>query len=231
MQPTDEQIKTAVRKCREIQNSCPETTCNHRIECCTAGCPNMYYSEFLSIRLGVVDSMPKEKRLELTMACIRTYLCVSEIRPCVFLNDKMCSIYPYRHIKCRLYGMIPPKTFDRIANTVAVENKVKRETLPLSQQCPFVKLKPEWATKFPNNYVPEECIQKMETQLREIDRKDLGMDEKRQKKGFGFLTYHDWHLLFEFGPTWMETLTKLKLELNKEGKEQFLKALEEKLKQ
>ena len=229
MKPTDSQVTKALDSCRKIQKLCPETTCNHRIECCSAGCPNMYLCEFLSIREGVVDRLPRDKRTVLTLGCLRNYLMGSGSRPCVFLDEKMCSIYPHRHIKCRLYGLIPPGLFDRIANSVAKENKVARETLPLSQQCPFVKLKPEWSEQYPDGHVPEECIKEMETQLRKIDR-SLGMDEKTQDDGFGFLTYHDWHLLCEFGPEWMETLTQLRLKLGNAEKEQFLSVLEAQLK-
>lgn len=224
MNPTDIDIMKALDACQTIQDLCPQTTCDHRCECCAAGSPNMYYVEFLSIRQGVVDRLPRDKRIALTLACLRNYLMGSGPRPCVFLDEKMCAVYPHRHIKCRLYGLIPPGLFDRIADSVAKENKVERDALPLSQQCLFVKLKPEYAEMYPDGKIPEGCIKELETQLRKIDR-TLGMPEGIQNDGFGFLTYHDWHLLVEFGPKWMEMLTQLRLKLGPAEKEQFLSVL------
>jgi len=57
----------------------------------------------------------------------------------------------------------------------------------------------------------------------------LGLPKTLQDKGFGFLAYHDWHLMFELGESWMEGLTKLRLKLPEDKKEQFLDALKKAL--
>ena len=78
--------------------------------------------------------------------------------------------------------------------------------------------------RFPSGKVPEKMIKKLEKRMKWID-KGLGLDKKIQDDGFGFLTYHDWTLLVEFGEAWMANLTKLRKNLKKSEKEQFLDSL------
>lgn len=236
MDPSEDQIAYATKTAMEVYEDTPETTCCHKAACCNAGCPNMYYSEFLSVRRGAVDKMTPEERLNLTLECVKRYLQDQRTpKPCVFLKkDNMCGIYEFRHLKCRLYGLIPDSLYDWIANSVADEMGVPREEVPLCNQCEFVKVKPEFQEKFPTGKVPEDDIKAMERRMRELDR-GLGMSKETQDDGFGFLTYHDWHLLFEFGEKWMETLTQLRLKWTDEEKEKFVgdlkSALEKKLNQ
>jgi len=227
MNPSEADIASAVLEVAKVYEGCPETTCCSKAECCNAGCPNMYYGEFMAMRRGAVDSMTKAQRLNLTIECVKRYLQDQrKKKPCVFLKeDKLCGIYEYRHLKCRLYGLIPPTLYDWVANSVAMEMGVERKDVPLCNQCQDVKIKPEFREKFPNNIILEESIRKMEKRMREIDRTFLGMKQETQNEGMGFLTYHDWHLLYEFGPEWMEKLTQLRLNLTDDKKEQFVNAL------
>lgn len=230
MNPSEQEIEKAVASVREEYKNVPETVCCHKAECCNAGCPNMYWGEFLSIRRGVVDKMTSQQRIDVTVKCLQRYLYdQSKPKPCLFLGaDNKCTIYDYRHLKCRLYGLIPDSLYSLNANTVAKEMGVPREEVPLCSQCKFVKVKPEFKDKFPNNKVPQSSIKKMEKSMRELDR-GLGLEKEIQDEGFGFLTYHDWHLLFEFGEKWMESLTKIRLHCTDEEKEKFVSALKSEL--
>jgi Fe-S-cluster containining protein len=224
--PTEEDIASAVEQGQKIYEGCPETTCCSKNECCNAGCPNLYFTEFLNIRRGAVDKMPPEQRINLTIECVKRYLQDQrKSKPCVFLGkDRLCTIYPYRHFKCRTYGLIPPSLYDWIANSVSKEMGVDRSEVPLCNQCTDVKIKPEFKDKFPDGIIPEKTIRDMENHFRVLDR-TLGLSKKLQDEGFGFLTYHDWHLLFEFGPEWMETLTQFRLKWTDEQKEKFISEL------
>ena len=225
MDPSEERIANTVEKVRKVYEGCPPTICNHRAECCQAGMPNMYAGEFISLRRGAIDKMSKKDRTDLTVECIRRYLYnQKKPKPCAFLKDSMCGVYEFRPLKCRLYGLIPDSMYDRVANSVAKEMGVPREEVPLCNQCPFVKVKPEFQDRYPDGKIPEKEIKKMEKTMREYDR-SLGMKKELQDQGFSFLTYHDWHLLFEFGEEWMEKLTKLRLNLKDEEKEQFISSL------
>ena len=227
MNPTESQIESATGNLVKVYFKVPETTCSHRNECCKAGCPNMYFCEFLAIRRKFVDRWPKDKRLELTLGCLRYYVMGEGDRPCLFLGeDKMCSIYAWRHLKCRLYGLIPQKLYHWIVESVAQESGVKKEQLPLCSQCDQVRIRPECVDgpceeKFPDGKIPEDSIRKMEGDLRDVDL-SLGMPPAMQARGFGFLTYHDWHLLCELGPAWLEKLSEKRKNCDKEAKEQFL---------
>jgi Fe-S-cluster containining protein len=225
MDPSEDQIADAVAEAKKVYEGIPATTCDHRVDCCSAGCPNMYYNEFLAIRRGVVDKMSKKERIDLTIGCVQRYLQHQlELKPCVFLKDNMCSVYEHRHLKCRLYGLIPDSLYSWITKTVADDMQVDRKCLPLCNQCQFVKVAPEDAERFPDGKVPESDIKKMEKRLISLDKK-LGMKKEIQEDGFGFLTYHDWHLLFEFGEEWMEKLTQLRINLKEKQKEQFVESL------
>lgn len=223
--PTEKQVAGAVDAVRAVYYGTPETTCCSLAECCSAGMPNIYFSEFLAIRRGAVDVMNDEQRTNLTVECIRRYLQTQEKKkPCAFLKENKCSIYENRPLKCRLYGLIPNDLYDEVAEAVAAEMKRPRAEVPLCTQCPLVKVKPEFLERFPDGKVPRSAIENMENSLRKLDR-DLGMKKETQDQGFGFLTYHDWHLLFEFGEEWMEKLTKLRISWNDEKKEQFILSL------
>lgn len=224
--PTEQQIVAAVEQASKVYKEIPETTCCSRCECCNAACPNMYYAEFLSIRRGAVDKMTPEQRLNLTVECVRRYLqSQTELKPCLFLKEKLCSIYDVRHLKCRLYGLIPASLYERNVDSEAKETGLPRNQLPLCQQCPNVKVKPELLDKFPDGHVTEASIKSMELRMKQIDRNILGITQDTQDQGMGFLTYHDWHLLYEFGPAWMANLTQLRLKLNAASKEHFVQAL------
>lgn len=234
MDPTPDQVAKAVERVEKSYEGLPETTCAHRACCCESGCPNMYYAEFLNIYTGHVVALPAELRLDLTVECIRRYLTKQGPgvkKPCVFLGkDKMCAVYPYRPLKCRLYGLIPDRLYDWIVDEVSKDTGVQKEEIPLCHQCPFVKVKPEFAAAFPDGKVPEKMIQALEGKLRHNDIV-MGMPPEKQKAGMGFLTYHDWHIMLELGEGMMEVLTPLRLNLAEEKKEQFISALKEQLRQ
>ncbi len=227
MNPSEEDLARAAVEVAKVYEDCPETTCCSKAECCNAGCPNMYYSEFIAMRRGAVDKMSREQRLELTVECVKRYLQDQRTpKPCVFLQkDNKCGIYDHRHLKCRTYGLIPATLYDWIAKSVSMEMNIPINEVPLCNQCQDVKIKPEFAKKYPNNQILTATIQKMEKRMKEIDRTYMGMKEKTQEDGVGFLTYHDWHLLYEFGPEWLVNMTKLRLNLKDEEKKQFVESL------
>lgn len=232
MRPSDEKVSLAIVMTRRAYDSLPETTCKQRALCCNAGCPNMHYAEFMSIREGAVQKMAPDQRLNLTIECIKRYLKKQKDdegkpiqKPCVFLTDNKCSIYSVRHLKCRLYGLIPESMYKENVDLVAEEMGVPKEDIPLCSQCPFVKVTPEFENKFPNNKLPKQMIRDLEKTLRDVDRVVIGMPPGIQQDGFGYLTYHDWHLLFELGEEWLAKLTPLREKLSDEEKEQFVQHL------
>jgi len=61
----------------------------------------------------------------------------------------------------------------------------------------------------------------MESRIKELDR-NVGVSTTIQRDGYGFLTYHDWHLMFEFGDQMMADFTQLRLRWSDEQKEKFI---------
>jgi Fe-S-cluster containining protein len=229
MNPNEVLVEDCVKKVREIYDTLPLTTCDHKTDCCKAGNPNFYYCEFLSVREGSVDRMPKNDRLELTIECLRRYLTKQGTpKPCVFLKGNYCSIYKVRQFKCRSYGLIPQDLYAKNVKQVALEMGKPQDDVPLCKQCDRVKIRPEFKERFPGDVIPEERIKEIERSFREIDIR-LGIPKTLQDKGFGFLTYHDWHLMFELGENWMEGLSKLRVGLADDKKEQFLDVLKKAL--
>lgn len=229
---SDKAIGAAIASVDAVYDPLPQTTCDHRALCCKAGCPNMYFAEFLSIRRKYVDKMDKLSRMELTLNCIRQYLQPQDVakpKPCVFLGDKnMCGVYEARPLKCRLYGLWPKDAYDQRVDAVAKDMSVPKESISLCMQCDRVKIKPEYKDKFPNGVVPIEMIKNMEMFLRANDLQ-LGVPQKIQDEGYGYLTYHDWHIMFELGETYMSDLTMIRSKFNDAEKEQLIVMLKENL--
>ena len=68
-------------------------------------------------------------------------------------------------------------------------------------------------------------IKEIETELKSIDNVLLGISSEAQEKGFGFLVYHDWHLIFEMGTVWLEKLTPIRLRFSQKEKDDFVVSL------
>lgn len=232
MKITDDSEALAISMVRKAYLSLPSTTCKQRALCCNAGCPNMYYSEFLSMRQGAIEKMPRTERIELTVECMRRYL-TRQIgsdgkpveKPCVHLKENKCSVYDVRHLKCRLYGLIPESMYRENATAVAEEMGVPKEDIPLCSQCPFVKVTPEHENTFPNNKLPKQMILDLEKALRDVDRLVVKIPQKMQDDGYGFLTYHDWHLMYELGEEKLAMLTPLREKLTPAERDEFINAL------
>lgn len=212
----------------------PETTCKHRACCCKAGCPNMYFSEYMNIRDNHISKMNKEDRLDLLVQCVRYYLMpqyeeaegkkTAVPKPCLLLDGEMCSVYQHRPLKCRTYGLVPADMHRKVVAAVAKENGIPAEDIPLCVQCPFVKVAESSRDKFPDGVIPEEMIASIEDRISRADR-GLGISKKLQEMGYGFLAFHDWHIMCELGETWMANLTPMRLHKDKEWKEKFIEDL------
>jgi hypothetical protein len=107
--------------------------------------------------------------------------------------------------------------------------KIPLENIPLCDQCQFVEVKSNEENKFPENKIPKQMVLDLEKAVRDIDRIVLKVPETFQSQGLTFLTFHDWHLLFELGESWLANLTPLREKLNISQKEEFINALKKSL--
>lgn len=225
--PTKEQERNAIELFYKEMKQLPETYCSNTGECCKAGCPNMTYSEYLVMNELFLEK-DKKYKTEIIISCLSKYLIKQDAKKpksCLFLNDKnMCSVYDFRPFRCRLYGVIPNILYKKIVKEVSREMRVCCKFIPLCNQCKNVKIKEEFKEKFKDNIVPVEIIKRIETTLRASDY-ELGVPKQVQDNGFSYLTFHDWHILVTLGEKWMSDMTKLRLSLSDDKKEQFISSL------
>jgi len=229
MKPSEADLKIALYKADSVQGKVPSTTCSNRGECCRAGCPNMYYCEYVRMAEHVAE-LPLERRAVIIEESLRRYLkpqVVDDPKPCLFLSETIidgvitgsrCDVYEVRPLKCRLYGLIPEEMYKRNVASVAREMEVEKERVPLCVQCDQVR----------GRVMAESEIAAMEKDLRQADLV-LGMPKSVQDDGFGFLTFHDWHLMTQLGEEWLEGLSALRLRCSDDEKEQFVAALKAEL--
>jgi Fe-S-cluster containining protein len=226
----DSKKRRAIGVVREQMERLPRTTCEGRIQCCNTGCPNMTYSEYLSMREAFIDGMGKQGRLDLIIKCVRRYITKQDPllpRPCVLLTEHgTCSVYESRPFRCRTYGLISSKMYERMARAAANDAGVPVGKMPLCHQCPKVKVKPEDADSFPDGRIPDDLMEEMEAILQDNDL-NLGIPLVVQKQGMAYLTIHDWHLMTELGEAWMGNLSAIRLSDSTMAKEQFVAALKD----
>lgn len=236
--PSEDKVASAISEARACHEELPETTCKQRACCCKAGCPNMYYSEYLNMRTNL-DAMAPDESVDLLVKCVRQYLVGQTVekdgkksinqKPCVFLGrDNNCQVYAVRPMKCRTYGLVPARLHDEAVDQVSKEMGVPKNEVPLCVQCPFVKVKPEHSHKFPDGKIPEDMIRGIEQRLRNADN-SLGITKGIQNMGHSYLTFHDWHLMSELGEEWMATLTPIRQTKSEEWKDKFVQDLREAL--
>lgn len=226
--PKPADVIAAIQGTRKIREDSPRTSCRHRGCCCRAGCPNMYYSEYLGLREGYLDRMPEPWRAEFLVQCVRYYLTrqfvdgkVSE-KPCLLLSpDNRCLAYADRPLKCRTYGLVPSAMHRLVVNSVSKDTGIEKKDLPLCVQCPFVRVADEDRAAYPDDVVPEEQIARMEKEIRAKDQ-SLGISKRFQDLGLSFLTLHDWHVMCEMGEEWMAKLTPIRAEKGPEWKSKFI---------
>jgi hypothetical protein len=116
MKPSDPEIVEAIRKVINVHNQIKDPETETR-DLGVAG-PEMYYGEFLSVRVNYVDKLSKEERLDLTINCIKRYLeCGSATRLDMFDKDK--PAFEWRPIESRV------KVSSEFKNLIALTAKLR----------------------------------------------------------------------------------------------------------
>ena len=103
-------IKKKLKKLQKLYSKIPPTICNFcpkkktvEADCCKHFSPPMYFVEFLDI-LKTIEKWEPEDRSSLLSSCWRTFLNIDIVRPCVLLDQTLCSIYEARPFSCFLPG-------------------------------------------------------------------------------------------------------------------------------
>ncbi len=98
MKPSDYEIVEAVKKTNNVYNKMEDPEVEPRD--LGVGGPEMYYCEFLNVRMNYVDKLSKQERLDLTIACIKRYLEIESAEK-IDLFDKE-KAYEWRPLECRV---------------------------------------------------------------------------------------------------------------------------------
>lgn len=168
--------------------------------CCKTQSPSMFYSEFLKVYRNV-KNWNRERRKELILRALRSYLDNSLSKGCIFY-DNGCQVYDDRPFNCRMYGVIPEKNWNKRWTALKKRQGAKFEARP---QCSLVgseiPITPEMEDKwFRHTRRTEERIgvSKITINLHDLS-------------GGSYRTFHDHLLLDLFGEDILATLTNVRV--------------------
>jgi len=188
------------------------TTCAGRCECCKVACPQMNYSEFISLLTTIWSKASNDEKLDLICQSLEYFFLYdfdkfgkgSLVKPCMLLSEKgECKYYEQRPLNCRLYGLWPEEDYKKRVDAFAeaYEGKLTREELPLNTQCPDVKRVDDSVE------LTTELIQSMFDELDKLDSQILQFSDAQVKQRENYRTFHDWLLVKVLGEDWLSKLT------------------------
>jgi len=197
-----------------------KTTCPGNCFCCSVACPQMAYSEFLSLIDFIYNKLDKNFRNAIIKNSIRYFFSNSLVKPCSLLVDKRCVCYEDRPLSCRLYGIIPKEMFEKRVEGFIKNTGLKKEEIPLNTQCQYVKRV--------DNSIPltEKMIEDLYAKINNLDMGVGNFTKQQIKKRYNQRTFHDWMMRFIFGEENLCGLTTFYLAAeNKDVVDDFVKIL------
>lgn len=226
------------------------TVCCRQCSCCRVACPQMKYSEALSIVNTVWTAWAREAKVAFLMTCVRYFFSKSLIKPCPMLVGKDCLIYDDRPLNCRLYGLWPEDVYEKRVASLSKIIGLDKEKIPLNTQCPYVELKPlpcpvcngtgrvdgdqpcpdclgDGVTK--KAHLTSEKIDKMFSALDKLDRDVAGVPDEKIASYWNYRTLHDWVLFIFFGEQWLMAMTHYAMSSSAENIKAFLDVLEKEI--
>jgi len=182
------------------------TECDRRLCCCKVGCPQMNYCEFVNLITFIWNNFSNEEKINLVVKSIEYFFKYeyekwgmdSLKKPCMLLDleNKNCKVYSRRPLSCRLFGLWPEEEYEqRVAKFEKAYSKygLKREDLPLNNQCPFVKRTNSDTT------LTKSIIDELFNKLDGLDKVVGDFSSVRIRQKENYRTFHDWLLVKIFG--------------------------------
>jgi len=203
------------------------TTCLRQCHCCRVACPQMNYSEAISIIDYIWNNWEKKDKAKILTTAIKYFFSKSLIKPCPMLSDNNCLVYERRPLSCRLYGLWPQDAYEKRVSVVSEALKMPKEQIPLNVQCSFVKRKNGSPLSIDEINGMYEALDKIDFHL--LLKEDLTkQDEISQKikKKWHYRTIHDWLLFVFLGEDWLVKLTSFSMASTKEALDDFIVVLE-----
>jgi len=203
------------------------TTCLRQCNCCRVACPQMNYSEAISIIDDIWTNWNKKDKTKILVTAIKYFFSKSLIKPCPMVEEKGCLLYSKRPLGCRLYGLWPKDVYDKRAETVANALNLPKEQVPLNTQCEFVKRTNKQPLTIEQINDMYGVLDKLDLHL--LIQNDLTLKEDVEHKiakRWNYRTIHDWLLFLFFGEDWLTNLTNFSLAAKKEALDDFISVLE-----
>jgi Fe-S-cluster containining protein len=203
-------INQSVDKLNEIYNRIPATTGCDGCEakngedahwCCRTNNPSMYRVEFLKVWQSV-QKWDDDKKVDLFIKACKAYLTGSTVKSCIFW-DEGCSCYENRPYACRLYGVVPHKTWEK---RVKYLKQRFGYSLKIRPQCNLVKTVDGQKIKPEQDQAWFQLISACESMIGvSVDRIKLHDNE-----GGSYRTFHDHVLLSDGYQNILQLLTTIK---------------------
>jgi len=199
----------------------PATTCANNQVCCKAGNPHMTYLEFLNVNSMIENEYSEEQKITVNLECLKRYISTDLSKPCLFLKESGCSIYKHRQFNCRFYGIVPKEEYERRSKEVQEKFLAQGQSFPLAKQCPLVKTAD-------GSSMTTARYNKIIDDIRDLDKK-AGISRKDINSGESYHTFHDWWMLFYYGPETMADFTEVRIRFSQDQKDDMVKNIEAQL--
>lgn len=212
--------------------NCP-TKCGVEADCCKVFSPPMLLVEFLQA-MTKIEKWPEEQQVDLLYSCLESFLNPDRVKPCILLENVLCSIYDARPLSCRLFGIYEDSEYkERLKKFFGDQPP---ENTPFIKQCKNLEVdgKENFVSKTKSDAIFF-FIHKLDISLFE----DKRVGEEVVMSSCTYMPFDAHYLCLMFGPDYLDDLTKIKLDLrkvkdnyekdttNKENKSLFIKKEEE----
>ena len=195
------------------------TTCPGHCVCCNVACPQMNYSEFLSIATYIYNDLPEEERIVILQKSIKYFFSMSLIKPCPLLVGTKCSVYDIRPLSCRIYGLWPEDMYNERVEGFCESTGLSKEEVPLNTQCKYVK-------RMDNSKpLTKKIIEGVYDKINLLDKEIGDFNDEQIKKRYNQRTWHDWFMVKIFGEDTLSSLTGFLLAAEANEVEDFTKEL------
>jgi len=213
----DKSFKRVNKKLNQLYDQLPVTKCLNcpgkcgvEADCCKTFSPPMLLIEFLNSINHINSNWDDEQKNNLLVKCLKSFMNIEKNKPCVLLEEVLCSIYNARPLGCRLFGMYPDKEWEKRLHSIASQIKTNTESLPFFKQCKNIEVEGDET---------EVDTEKSDSIFEEMHKLDIQLFKDRQ---FGkrmvdqtatYMPFETHYLCYRMGANFIQQLTDMKLGL------------------
>ena len=218
-----EEVKSLFDRLNTIYKEIPKTTCVMcpnktcvEADCCKTFSPPILLIEFLNILcLLEKKSISAQEKRKLLYDCFKSFLNIESEKPCILLNETLCSIYSAAPFACRMFGLYDNEEWSKRLKNYSKELKLPEDKVPFFEQCKGINLKP----KQKNKRISRKTSDILYRQIHEIDVDLFGKDKADGAEiVFSSMTYipFDAHFLaIQIGPEKLDQLAEMRIKAKK----------------